>query len=87
MSQLELFTHVAPPVSTTPTVESVRVRIEAVLETLRKASVPPWTARETARWKLVLPQMADWLPPEEGDAARREFATLIGKFEIPLAAE
>jgi hypothetical protein len=87
MAQLELFTHVEPPVSTTPTAESVRARIDAVLETLSKATVLPWTAKEAARWKLVLPQMADWLPPEERDTARREFAKLLGQFERPLAAE
>ena len=55
----------------------MRARLEAVLAPLRSASEPPWSAKETARWKLVFPQMADWLPPEERDAVRAEFAALI----------
>jgi hypothetical protein len=87
MAQLELFPPIEAPVSTTPSVDAVRARIEAVLATLRAAAALPWTARETARWKLVLPQMTDWLPPEERDAARHEFARLMEKFERPMAAE
>jgi hypothetical protein len=85
MTQMDLFAHpeAAPP--TTPSVESVRARVATVLETLRDAATLPWTAREAARWKLVLPQMADWLPPEERDAARREFSGLMERFERPLA--
>lgn len=87
MAQLELFPRIETPVSTTPSVESVRARIEFVLETLRTANTLPWTLREAARWKLVLPQMTDWLPPEERDSARREFSRLMEDFERPLAAE
>jgi hypothetical protein len=87
MAQLELFPQVSEAVSTTPTVESVRARIDAVLTQLRTATHPPWTARETARWKLIVPQMADWLPSEERDMVCLEFARLIGHFEMPLAAE
>ncbi|HEY1561570.1 MAG TPA: hypothetical protein VGF71_11865 [Caulobacteraceae bacterium] len=87
MAQLDLFPNVEAPVSTTPSVEHVRARVEAVLEALRTASVWPWSERETARWKIVLPQMTDWLPPEERDAARREFAGFIDRFERPLAAQ
>jgi hypothetical protein len=77
MSQLELFAQPVSAVSTVPTVESVRARLEAVLAPLRSASELPWSAKETARWKLVVPQMADWLPPEERDAVRAEFEALI----------
>ncbi|HEY5107182.1 MAG TPA: hypothetical protein VII73_10495 [Caulobacteraceae bacterium] len=77
MTQLELFAQPIVTVSTTPKVESVRARLEAVLAPLRSASELPWSERETARWKLIFPQMAGWLPPEERDAVRAEFASLI----------
>jgi hypothetical protein len=77
MGQLELFAQPALTVSTVPSVESVRARLEAILAPLRTASEPRWSAKETARWKLVVPQMADWLPPDERDAVRAEFARLI----------
>ena len=80
MDQLELFEQpaaVSAPV--VPTVESVRRRIEAVLAPLRAAGPVPWSAKETARWRLVIPQMADWLPAEERAAVRAEFARLIDR--------
>jgi hypothetical protein len=55
----------------------VRARLENVLAVLRSARTPPWSAKELARWKLLVPQMADWLPPAEGDAVRVEFAELV----------
>jgi len=77
MAQLELFAQPAAPVATAPTVESVRARLEAVLAPLRSGSEPSWSARDAARWKLVVPQMADWLPPQEREAVRAEFAALV----------
>ena len=79
MDQLELFEHSAPATAVTPTVESVRQRIEAVLRPLRSGGELPWSAKDTARWRLVVPQMADWLPAEERDVVRAEFARLIDR--------
>jgi len=77
MDQLELF---EPPAtvasSVVPTVESVRQRIEAVLDFLR-LSASAVSPKEAARWRLVVPQMSDWLPPDERDAVRSEFSRLI----------
>jgi len=85
VSQLELFEQPVVRVSTTPSVESVRARLEAVLAALRSASGLPWSEREAARWKLIFPQMAGWLPAEERNAARAEFAGLIERLEARAA--
>jgi len=77
MSQLELFAQSTAVVSPMPSVASVRARVEKVLNELRSADAPPWSAKELARWKVVVPQMADWLPVDEGDAVRAEFARLL----------
>ena len=77
MAQLELFAQPDVAVSTVPTVESVRGRLDAVLRLLRSASELPWSAKETARWKVVFPQMADWLPENERHEVREEFVRLI----------
>jgi hypothetical protein len=80
VAQLELFAQPAASVATAPTVESARARLEAVLTALRSGSAASWTSREAARWKVVVPQMADWLPAAEGDVVRAEFAALIERF-------
>lgn len=82
MSQLELFAQSSVAVSAVPTAESVRARLEAVLALLRVASELPWSPREAARWKVIVPQMVDWLPPEEQEAVRMEFAVHVQRLEI-----
>ena len=77
MAQLELFAQPVAAVAIVPTAESVRAKLAVVLEALRSGSAAAWTAREAARWKVTFPQMADWLPADEGDAARAEFAALF----------
>jgi hypothetical protein len=79
MSQLELFSQPSVAVQAVPTVESVRERIEAVLGRLRGASVMPLSAKESARWAVVLPQMTDWLPPEEKAAVCAEFEAHLAR--------
>lgn len=85
MSQLMLFEELTAPVSTVPSVEAVRARLQSVLETLRSAPTLPWSAKEAARWKLVVPQMADWLPADEQEAVRAEFATLVHRLDARAA--
>ena len=82
MSQLELFAQPDVAVSAVPTIDSVRARLESLLATLRAASVLPWSGKETAKWKLVVPQMADWLPADEQRSVRVEFAALVERLEI-----
>lgn len=85
MSQLELFSQPTVGVSSVPSVEDVRRRLEAVLRTLRSASEVPWPPRETARLRLTVPQMADWLPADERDAVRGEFSALLAGLEARAA--
>jgi hypothetical protein len=80
MAQLDLFPRAEEePVSFAPSIEDVRARIDAVLVRLRSSA--PCSAKESALWKVIIPQMANWLPPDERDAKRREFARLIGALE------
>lgn len=81
MSQLELFIQpvVAPP--TTPSVESIRARLQGLLASLRDARVMPLTARELAYWTVVTPQMSNWLPPEEKAAVCDEFDAHLARLQ------
>ena len=73
MAQLEMFNE-APAVSAAPSAETVRARIEAIFATLRGADKLAWSE---LRWqKIVVPQMAMWLPVEERTALLAQFDDL-----------
>lgn len=57
-----------------PTPEDVRNELLALLAKARAAHTMPWPAREAGMWQVVFPQMTNWLPPDEGDQLRFEFA-------------
>ncbi|HEV2364724.1 MAG TPA: hypothetical protein VGS12_11075 [Caulobacteraceae bacterium] len=79
MTQIDLFPAPPPePAVTAPQTEDVRARITKVMGALALTGGPGWTAKETAYWRTVLPQMANWLPPAERDAVRAEFERLTG---------
>ena len=54
--------------------ERIRLQLHDLLETARKATTMPWPEREARMWRIAFPQMADWLPPDEADRLRSEFA-------------
>ena len=57
MSQFELFTQPIAQSSTEPSIDAVRVRLEAVLKTPREAEVMPLSERKLANWTTAAPQM------------------------------
>lgn len=67
----------APPRATTPDPETVRRRLNDLLLTARGAATMPWSDRDVRMWQTVFPQMANWLPDEEADQLRFEFAREI----------
>lgn len=65
----------APPVEKSlPESKDVRDRLGRMLETLRASETMPFTDRELRMWRTVVPNMAGWLPKDEGDAVCTEFA-------------
>jgi hypothetical protein len=73
MAQMDLFAAAVSAPSPVPTEESIRLRFETILVRLRQASEMPLTEREVAFWKVVTPQMSNWLPPVERQAVCAEF--------------
>ncbi|MBV1703604.1 MAG: hypothetical protein KGI57_10855 [Hyphomicrobiales bacterium] len=65
--------HVAP--------EEVRPTLQRTLDEARRAETHPWDARKTAYWRLVFPQMCNWLPAEERDRMRAEFAAEMARLD------
>src|SRR4051794_2331254 len=64
----------APVRSYLPDPTKVRQRMQALLEKARSAETMPWPEREARMWQTVFPNMANWLPEEEAEQLRFEFA-------------
>lgn len=64
----------APRQSSMPDPETVRLRLKSLLEMVRSAEKMPWSERDARMWQTVFPNMAKWLPEEEADQLRFEFA-------------
>jgi len=64
----------APNKSAMPDPEDVRRRLKALIEKVRAAERMPWSERDARMWQTVFPNMAKWLPTEEADQLRFEFA-------------
>ena len=64
----------APPRAASPNPEAIRARLRSLLATARAAEKMPWPDRDARMWQIVFPNMANWLPPEEAEALRFEFA-------------
>jgi hypothetical protein len=83
MAQLEMFNE-APSVSAAPSADVVRSRLESIFATLRSDDKPSWN--ELRRLKLVVPQMAQWLPEAERARAVAEFDQLVPADRTEAAA-
>jgi hypothetical protein len=57
-----------------PDPEKVRQRLRLLLETARSARTMPWPERDARMWQIVFPNMANWLPDDEAEQLRFEFA-------------
>jgi hypothetical protein len=64
----------APTQRVLPDPEKVRRRLRALLEKARSAETMPWSEHDARMWQTVFPNMAKWLPDEEADQLRFEFA-------------
>ncbi len=71
----------APRPALAPDAETIRSRLNALLATARRAPSMPWPERDARMWQTVFPQMADWLPDEEADQLRFEFALEIERLK------
>ena len=71
-----------PPVQKfTPEPDDVRQELLTLLAKARAAQTMPWPEREARMWQTVFPQMANWLPAEEAEQLRFEFAQEIERLK------
>ncbi len=64
----------APAPRILPDPEKVRRRLKGLLEKARSAETMPWSERDARMWQIVFPNMANWLPEDEAEQLRFEFA-------------
>ena len=69
----------APQERSEPDPEVVRFRLKALLEKAKSADKMPWSDRDARMWQTVFPNMAKWLPEEEAEQLRFEFAQEIDR--------
>ena len=66
-----------------PDPEKVRQRLRLLLEKARSADRLPWSERDARMWQMVFPNMANWLPAEEAEQLRHEFAREMERLRRP----
>lgn len=63
-----------PKKSDEPDPVVIRQRLHGLLATARSAETMPWNDHDAGVWRIVFPNMANWLPEEEANQLRFEFA-------------
>jgi hypothetical protein len=71
----------APAKRLLPEPDSIRRRLKSLIEKARSAEKMPWSERDARMWQTVFPNMAKWLPDEEAEQLRFEFAQEIERLK------
>jgi hypothetical protein len=74
-AQSDLFKPDAAPPVYRPDLDQVRARLQKILAEARAAEKLPWDRDQLLVYRSIFPQMAGWLPEEEGAQLRFEFDT------------
>lgn len=70
-----------------PNADEIREELLAILSIAKRAQdACPWDAKTFQFHKTVFPQMATWLPDDERDQLRFEFAQEVERIELLMAA-
>jgi hypothetical protein len=76
-----------PAPSLVPDPEEIRAELTEILEAARSATDEmPWDARTFRYHKVVLPQMARWLPEDQRDQLCLAFAREVERLELLMGA-
>lgn len=63
-----------------PKPEDVRRRLLGILRLLRESDEFPWTPAEFRSWRIVFPQMTNWLPDDEASELKTNFLREIDRW-------
>jgi hypothetical protein len=61
--------------------DEVREELHRILAEAKGAKAMPWDASRVALYRLIFPQMTNWLPAEEGAQLRFEFEEELARLE------
>jgi hypothetical protein len=64
----------SPPKDYEPDPVVIRKRLHDLLFKAKSAKTMPWNENDSGVWQIVFPQMANWLPEDEANQLRLEFA-------------
>lgn len=71
----------APAQNFLPDPDTIRRRLNALLEKARGSTAMPWPERDARMWQTVFPNMANWLPDDEADQLRLAFTREIERLK------
>jgi hypothetical protein len=82
-AQGDLFADHRPVRSHLPDPADIRRRLLKMLAEAKSAeSQSPWDTRKTRVYQVIFPQMANWLPQDEADQLRLEFAREMERLNL-----
>ena len=64
----------------TPKPEAIRRRLLGVLCLLRESETFPWSPAQFRSWRIVFPQMTNWLPDDEAHELKESFFREIDRW-------
>ncbi len=79
--QADLFDEDAPTPVYRADPDEVRAELLQVLAEARAAKTLPWEPGRAAFWRTVFPQMANWLPDDEANQVRFDFAAELARLD------
>jgi hypothetical protein len=80
-AQPDLFGVDAAPPAYRPDPDKVRSRLQKILAEARAAKTLPWEPTTVSLYRTIFPQMANWLPVEEGAQLCFEFEAELTRLE------
>ncbi|KZD23753.1 hypothetical protein A4A58_25710 [Tardiphaga robiniae] len=79
--QSDLFDEDAPTPVYRADPDEVRAELLQILAEARAARTLPWEPSKVAFYRTVFPQMANWLPDDEANQLRFDFATELARLD------
>jgi hypothetical protein len=64
-----------------PNLDKVRARLEKILAEARAAQAMPWEPTQLSLYRTIFPQMADYLPKDEGAQLCFSFETELKRLD------
>lgn len=71
----------------TPKPEDVRRRLNGIIRKLRESDELPWSLHEFRTWRIIFPQMTNWLPDEEAEELKEAFFVEHDRWRARLGPE